>query len=342
MSTKRLPYVDSNIDRYGNVRYYFRRHKRRTRLPDDPTSAEFQQAYADALKASTGPPKEQTKRFSDRSLAALIREYEKSPSYRSLAPSARRQYDVLQRHIEDAWGSGRVDRLTRATVNRLMANRADEPKKANRMHKRLRALMEYAIDLGWISINPVGKRAPYRPGVKAFRAWPEDQIKRFQSYWKRGTPQRVAFDLLLYLGQRSGDTVAMRADDIRDGRIRVVQSKTSSGVEIRLHADLRATLDAGPVGKAFLIETQSGRPRAVKGFYNWLKAAIRDAGCDDDLSPHGLRKSAATRLADIGASAAQICAVTGHKSVRIMEQYIQSRDQIRLADSAIRLLEEDE
>ena len=155
----------------------------------------------------------------------------------------------------------------------------------------------------------------------------------------RGTPQRLAFDLLLYLGQRSVDTVAMARNHIENGRIRVVQEKTGQALWLRLHSELRATLESGPIGGLFLIERQCGGPRTVKGFYNWIKDAAKVAGCDPDLSPHGLRKAAATRLADAGASTAQICAVTGHKSVQEMERYIRERDQARLADSAVILLE---
>ncbi len=132
----------------------------------------------------------------------------------------------------------------------------------------------------------------------------------------------------------------MAANHIKEGRIRVVQQKTGAVLWVPLHSDLIATLQGGAQGRMYLIKTRDNKPRAVKGFYNWFKAACRKAGVDQKLSPHGLRKTAATRLSDVGCSAAEICAITGHKSIAEMEKYIRDRDQMHLADSAITRLEQ--
>lgn len=335
---KSLPYTNSFPDRYGKRRWYFRRFGKRTPLPGKPGDPEFQRAYADALKASTRNITTKIK-AGPRSMSALIRAYRSSPAFLSCKPQTRNAYNQALNEIEDLWGKYPADGLTRAKVNELMANRIDDKKRANRLHKRLRALMELAVDIGWIAVNPVGAKRPYRVKTDGFPAWPELDILRFHKRWERGTKQRLAFDLILYLGQRSIDTVAMHRNHIENGRIRVAQEKTGAVLWIRLHSELLATLEAGLIGGMFLIETEEGRPRSVKGFYNWIKTAMRKAGCDSKLSPHGGRKAAATRLADCGCSAAQICAITGHKSVAEMERYIQERDQIKLADSAIEILE---
>ena len=58
-------YVTRDVDRYGKVRLYFQRvHKvngkrvksRKVRLPDDPTSVDFAEAYAAARRAEEAPP----------------------------------------------------------------------------------------------------------------------------------------------------------------------------------------------------------------------------------------------------------------------------------------------
>jgi len=338
--TKRLAYVNSFADRYGVRRYYFRRFGKRKPLPGKPGQPEFQRAYAEALRASTHGPIVSAP-APERTMAALVRAYRSTPQFTTIKPSTKSAYNQALNEIEASWGKYPVAGLTPPKVDELMTNRADDPKRANRLHKRLRAVMELAVRYGWIAANPVSRDRPYRVKEDSHRAWPEAQIERYQAYWPRGTQQRVAFDLLLYLGQRSGDTVAMARNHIDGGRIRVIQEKTGEPLEIRLHSELNATLEAGPIGGLYLIETQAGRPRSKKGFYNWLKKASREAGCDDDLSPHGLRAAAATRLIDIGATTAQVCAITGHKSVQQMERYIRTRDQRKLADAAVILLEKE-
>lgn len=337
-------FIHTFLDRHGKRRYYFRRYGTRTALPGKPGEPAFEHRYADALKASTttqiarGSGLRQAHPYS---LSALIKIYRTTPSFLSCKPGTRRAYDISLREIEDAWGAFPAPALTRAKVNELMTNRANDPKRANRLHVRLKSVMELAVNLGWISVNPVARQQPFKVKVKGFRAWPDDQIEKFQRRWRRGTKERVAFDLLLYLGQRSIDTVGMARNHL-DGEaaIRIAQEKTGTAIWLPLHSDLKATLDAGPLGRLCLIETEFDRPRTVKGFYNWLKAAMRAAGCDDDLSPHGLRGAAATRLIDAGATGAQVCAITGHKSLKEMERYIRDRNQRVLALSAIRMLEQ--
>lgn len=335
---KPLAYLNSFADRYGVRRYFFRRYGKRTPLPGKPGEPEFQRAYAKALSLSLKGPIAGTEP-KDRSMAALVRAYRSSPKFIACKASTQKAYNQALWEIEELWGKYPVAGLTPQKLDELMKNRAHDPKRANRLHKRLRAIMDLAVRYGWIQSNPVSKDRPYKVKVDGFRAWPESQIDLFHARWPRGTPERVAFDLLLYLGQRSIDTVAMARNHISGGRIRVKQEKTGTPLDIRLHRELSATLDAGPVGGLYLIETQYGRPRAVKGFYNWFKSAAGKAGCDANLSPHGLRKAAATRLADAGATTAQICAITGHRSIQEMERYIRGRDQVRLADAAVVLLE---
>ncbi len=82
------------------------------------------------------------------------------------------------------------------------------------------------------------------------------------------------------------------------------------------------------------VTTQFGSPYTAKGFGNWFSDACREAGLSQ-CSAHGLRKSAATRLADAGCSEAQIMAVTGHQTTKEVQRYTRARDQRGLADGAM-------
>ena len=50
---------------------------------------------------------------------------------------------------------------------------------------------------------------------------------------------------------------------------------------------------------------------------------------------HGLRKTAATRLADAGCTTKQMQAITGHATMREVERYTKAADQEKLAREAI-------
>ncbi|WP_367118336.1 tyrosine-type recombinase/integrase [uncultured Brevundimonas sp.] len=92
-----------------------------------------------------------------------------------------------------------------------------------------------------------------------------------------------------------------------------------------------------PSGQMLFLVTQGGAGFTAGGFGNWFRDACREAGITD-RSAHGLRKSAATRLADAGCTEAQIKAVTGHQTSKEVERYTKARDQKRLAKDAFALI----
>ena len=67
--------------------------------------------------------------------------------------------------------------------------------------------------------------------------------------------------------------------------------------------------------------------------------AVRKAGLPAGLNVHGLRKRAATRLAEAGCSVYEIQAITGHRDVRSLAPYVEKAEQSVLAHAAMRRLE---
>src|SRR5262249_35001104 len=70
-------------------------------------------------------------------------------------------------------------------------------------------------------------------------------------------------------------------------------------------------------------------------FSNWFGKRCREAGPIG--TAHGLRKTAATRLANAGCSTDQIKAITGHQTTKEVERYTRAADQQRLAQAALEL-----
>src|SRR5262249_34171252 len=135
-----------------------------------------------------------------------------------------------------------------------------------------------------------------------------------------GAKQRLAFDLLLYTGQR-GSGVARMARPAAGEKIRVVQQKTGAPLTITVHPELRRSFEACPSGHRAAIVTAYGAPFSTKGFGQFMSDAIRKAGLPPCCKAHGLRKAAARRLAEAGCSAHEIMAVTGPKTLGEGERY---------------------
>jgi integrase len=105
-------------------------------------------------------------------------------------------------------------------------------------------------------------------------------------------------------------------------------------------------LDAWPRKHVSILTTGHGKPFSAAGFGNWMADAIKavELPCGPDVPvgercvTHGLRKAAARRLAEVGCSAHEIMAITGHTSLAEVQRYTRAAEQMRLGDSAIERL----
>jgi len=91
---------------------------------------------------------------------------------------------------------------------------------------------------------------------------------------------------------------------------------------------LAETLSAGPCGDLSFICGKRGEPLTKESFGNLFKDACRAA--DVPGSAHGVRKIAATRAANAGATVAQLAAIFGWVGGMMASLYTRSADRRRL------------
>jgi integrase len=329
----RLKYVHAFRDRFGRMRYYFRRHGKRTALPGLPGSSEFMAAYATQLGEA---PKRVAARpiAAPGTFAALAVRYFGSPQYLSLSPTSRTNYRRVIDSFLEQHGHRRVDQMTREHIDIIIGKMANKPGAGSVLLKRLRTLIRYAIALGWADRDPTAGVKAYR--TKEIHTWNEEEIAAFEKRWPVGSRERLAFALLLFTGQRSSDVHRMLWKDFNGDAIRVAQQKTAVKLSIPIHQSLNHLLAMAKRNSTTIVATAYGKPFSVKGFGNMVSTAIRDAGLPARCKPHGLRKAAARRLAEAGCSASEIMAITGHKTLAEVERYTRAAEQERLARQAIK------
>ena len=146
--------------------------------------------------------------------------------------------------------------------------------------------------------------------------------------------------MLLYTGLRRGDAVQLGRQHIRDGVISIKTEKTGTPVWLRLLPVLQATLAAGPCGDLAFINGDAGRPLTAESFSNAFRKACRAAGVRK--SAHGLRKIAAARAANAGATVAELESMFGWTGGNMASHYTRSADRRRLGLSASHKLENEE
>ncbi len=235
-------------------------------------------------------------------------------------------------------GNKPVARLERRHVREIVAKKAATPAAANNLLHMIRTLMRFAVEEEWRRDDPTVGVKSIHIKSDGFHTWNEEEIRAFEEYWPIGTRQRLAFALLLYTAQRSGDVRLMGRQHIQNGKIRVQQTKTGASLLIPIHQALQAVLDKHSLSHMTLVTTARGEPYTRKGFGNWFSDACRAAGLPKGCSAHGLRKAACRRLAEAGCSANTIASISGHKTLKEVSRYTKAADQELLAEAGIQAI----
>lgn len=333
-----FPNVTPMTDRHGKTRFRFRRKGSKTiYIPGIPGSPEFARAYADALEGVTSRLEIGAGRTVPGTINALAVAIYQSAEWSQLAPTTQATYRGIIERIRRDYGDLGVRGFKADHVRKMRDKRKATPTAANNLLKVLRWMMAFAVERNLRRDNPCIGIKPLKVESDGFHTWTETEIAAFEARWPVGTSQRLAMDLLLYTAQRPGDVRQMGRQHLKDGRVSVKQEKTSARLEISIHPALAASLATVPDDQMMFVVTQHGKPYTAGGFGNWFSRACRKAGLAK-CSAHGLRKSAATRLADAGCSESQIKAVTGHKTSKEVERYTRARDQRGLADAAMAMV----
>jgi integrase len=110
-------------------------------------------------------------------------------------------------------------------------------------------------------------------------------------------------------------------------------------VEIPILPDLRGALDAMAAKNLTYLTTEYGQAFSAAGFGNWFRERCNEAGVPNGYSSHGLRKAAATRLADAGCTDHEIMAWGGSETLKEVQRYTRAANRKRLAQSGREKLE---
>lgn len=269
-------------------------------------------------------------------IAALRHAYEMSPQWAALAESTRKTYSIYLRVLRQI-GHIPVAALRRREIialrNGIATTRGNGA--ATGFLRAVSAILAWARDNDWIEHSPATGIKPLPGGT--LLAWTEAEARRAMA----GLPEplRRVVVLAYYTGQRRGDLIRMTWAAYDGVRIRLRQEKTATVLAVPVHAELRAELETWKPGRGVavtILTTDQGRPWQPQHVSHMLPAALdKLGGFRPKLNVHGLRKLAATRLAEAGCTAHEIAAITGHRSLGMIAHYTRSADQERLAEAAI-------
>jgi integrase len=323
MSQKRPPYLHKTTTRHGATAWYvWKRPGPKIRIRGDYGSKAFMDAYKAALWGER--PEKAAERAG--SLGAVIEAYRRSGAWARLAATSRRQRDNMLDRVARKIGEMPIGKVSRAMI--VETRDSLKPGAAHHFVFTMRGLFKWAQENGYVDDDPTQGVKVAHPKTDGFHTWTDAEIAAFERQWPVGTRERLGFAILLHTGLRISDAVRASSRNIVDGeRMEIVAAKTGTPVILPLHPELKAVLDASPLGNDSFIGM------SWDTFGRAFKKACDEAGVKGRA--HGLRKAAATRLAEAGASVPELNSVFGWTGAKMALKYTQKADRARLARQAI-------
>jgi integrase len=348
VASPKAPYLYRIPSRQGVERWYFWRGKGhpRVRILEAPGTAAFYARYTelrDAVPATAGlakPP--------ERTLGWLYGQWLSSAEFGQLRPVSQRSYrSVMGLALAESVVPGEPATMTDFPLERLLPKhirilrdrKAATKTSANHRVKVLGYLFKWGIGAERTDRNPAADVPFLKNATKGFHTWTVGELERFEARHPIGTKARLALDLIAYTGARRSDVVKLGRQHVRNGWIKFTPGKTSDKdtvVDLPMSPPLEHSIAAcKECGDLTFIVTRHGKPYGAEGFGHYFLARCREAGVPG--SGRGIRKAAATRAAENGATPHQLMAMFGWLSLTEAERYTKTANRRKLASDAVAL-----
>ncbi len=355
------PGVSFKTDRHGKIRWRFRKGDIDRQLPGDPHSRDFDAAYQALIE---GRPVGQVIKLEGVNVKPetfkhayqLLRQ---TSDWKKLEPKSQRNYScmieqLLRHKVKGGYfGDGPVETLKRRDVIAVLSAFSEGATTEWRMLICLRKLIVVALDQEWITTDPtLHMKRP--PKVEGHATWTADHMAKFEAHWPAGTPQRTAYALGLWLGNRVSDIAKLRWDDqtrkeiMWQGRMITVEGFEFTPHKGRKRAKSKALflpmtpmlaehLAAVPRGKNPHVVANGNYDRGytIDGLSQAMSRWAKDAGLPPGYTMHGLRKALGVKLAEADATTRQLMEVLGHNNIAFAELYSREASQVRMAYEAM-------
>lgn len=241
---------------------------------------------------------------------------------------------ILGKEVLPLWGSLKVEDIKKRDIILLLEGIVDRgaPGMANNTFKIIRKMLNYAIEKDIIHYSPAfGIKLP-APTVAKERVLSAEEIKTFWRALESSAMDlttRQALKLVLVTAQRPGEVSGMHTNEI-DGRWWTIPSERSkNGKAHRVYlTDLALSLIGKTTGGGFVFPSPIQKSGKSIERHALSRALRRNTDKDDSetlgiptFTPHDLRRTAATFMAQQGFMDEVIDAVLNHSKQGVIKVY---------------------
>jgi integrase len=356
----RYRFLVADRDRHGNVRIYFRRGRTKVRIREEIGTPAFAKRYEDLCGTVPVKPVAAALPRSE-TFEGLCEAYRRSTAFtQELGKSTQRtRANLIEAMLDEPIYPGAREifrgfpkaRITLDTLEILRDRKGRAlPGAANDRVKTLRKLFEWASakrspnDKPHLPSNPAANLAKLKVKTSGHHTWTSEEVEQFEARHPLGTIPHLALRLMLFTGARRSDATRLGRQHVRSGNITWTAYKNRERfpavIDIPVLSPLQEAIDAtGANSRMVFLVTSFGKPFSIAGFGNWFHERCVEAGLLH-CSAHGLRKAGSTRAAEAGATAHQLMAMFGWRSLAEAERYTREAERKGMAKIGIgKLLE---
>lgn len=253
----------------------------------------------------------------------------------SAQPSGAERRRLIEKDVLRPWGKRKVASITRRDAVLLLDGvRKRAPVTANRLQGILVRMFNFASERGIIEHSPLTgmRRGKEKARVRVLAdeeikaLWDALDLERKDIDIYR--PTKLALKMILLTGQRPGEVSNMAWDhiDAEWWTIPAATTKTREENRVPILSIVRGILEEARVYSAdtpfvFASSYNQGKPLTVRALSNAIRRHRGEMGITEPFTPHDLRRTLRTRLAELGIPDIVAERVLGHKLQGILAVY---------------------
>ena len=269
-------------------------------------------------------------------LKDVIKRYKIFGDYRHKSSNTKANYEQGFELLFPLWGKN-IKKIKRKHILDLMDKFQHKPATMASIRRVASIVFTYALNRGFIDAHPAMKLKI--PKSVPHKAWTEQELSTIPSLVQ---PVRIGVTIGRYTGQRFCDIFNLRWSDIWMENISFPQQKTKNPLKVPIRPELQIALDEWknkcPPDMEYILSTKKhGHLKPAYFRHLWYREKKR---LKLNCVLHGLRKTVAIELAEAGCTPHEIAAITGHKTLGMIQEYTREVRQLSLAQSATEKINE--
>ncbi|MGX7048379.1 hypothetical protein RU86_GL001033 [Lactococcus piscium] len=250
--------------------------------------------------------------------------------------------NVLINYLYSEFGINDLEKIKKVHIQSYIIFEIDRGRKSSTVNTKLKTLkpfFDYALDEGYIKVNPSRSIKLLKNEKAVFTVFNDNEVLKMIGYWKGASytaiKNKLVISMLVDTGIRIGELTSLLFDDVQDNCIKV-HGKGNKWRIVPISPQLRKLMlkyerkrkeilaKNSKESDYYFINQYKNKIDAVSSFQKMIKYTAIKAGVRDSVraSPHTFRHYYVIKSLSLGTPIYQVSKNIGHESIKTTEIYL--------------------